>query len=304
MGEFSDWARNTANKIEAKEAQKKAEATNTEAPSPQGSSVEPANSIKWNTDRPSAPDITWDSPPVTENKENGEKEDRRVRLTMKSLSAWNKLFGLSDDANSEDPMDPATDDNTQHIFSASDVIAPLHPEYGVTNGLIFPYTPSINYNYIADWTPYPLTHTNYQTESYNRSYIDSITITGQFTSQDVDEARYSLAAIHFFRTITKMFYGQREGELAGSPPPTLLLSGHGDMMFNKVPVVVKSFIHDLLPDADYVEVETRNGSAWVPTVFNISVTLGVQHNLIKVRREFSISEFASGRLTGKSGGYI
>lgn len=263
------------------------------------------NNIRWNSERliDSTKGIAkglFNSSSPTGSSQTA--NDNRVRLTLKSTEAWNRLFGLSADSGF-DPMEPSYRKTTTDITSQSDILAPLHPEFGLTNGLVFPYTPSINYSYLADWQATPLVHTNYQAETYNRSYIDAITITGQFTAQDVDEAKYSLAAIHFFRTITKMAYGEKDGDFAGTPPPTLLLSGHGEMMFNKIPVVVKSFIHDLLPDADYVDVHTQNGMARVPTIFSISVTLGVQYDLIKVRKEFSLSEFASGKLTGK-GGYI
>lgn len=207
------------------------------------------------------------------------KEDRRVRLKTKSVEAWNTIFG------------------------DSEIVAPLHPVNGKTNGLIFPYTPMINFSYNAMWSPSQMVHTNYQVESYSGSEVTSITVSGDFTAQTAEEARYTVAAIHFLRTVTKMFYGQKEGNLAGTPPPSLLFSGHGSLMFNEIPVIVKSLVHDLTPDTDYVEVVYRTGNIWIPTNLRIIVTLGIQPNLIKVRKDFSLKEYASGSLINK-GGYI
>lgn len=230
-------------------------------------------------------------------------DDRRVRIRPKSLQAWDIIFGQIPERAATGSFRAAQDEG---INTRGHILVPLHPSTGKTNGVVFPYTPTITYSYVAEWNPYTLVHTNYQNEAFARSYPTEITIAGQFTSQNKEEATYSLAAIHFFRTVTKMFYGNQDPR-AGTPPPTLLLSGHGSGMFNDIPVVVKNFTHELLPDADYVEVSFQNGEgiAWVPTVFNIIVTLGVQQNLRKVRDEFKLSSFASGRLMiGRNKGYL
>ena len=53
------------------------------------------------------------------------------------------------------------------------LLAPLK----VTNGVIFPYTPSITTAYKADYAPYDLTHSNYRGYFYKSSYTDQINIT-------------------------------------------------------------------------------------------------------------------------------
>ena len=86
-----------------------------------------------------------------------------------------------------------------------------------TNGVIFPYTPSITTAYKANYSSYDLTHSNYRGYFYQNSYTDAINLTATFTAQSTADASYVLAVIHFFRSVTKMFYGQDAQR--GSPPP-------------------------------------------------------------------------------------
>ena len=65
-----------------------------------------------------------------------------------------------------------------------------------------------------------------------------------------------LAVIHFFRSVTKMFYGQDAER--GAPPPLVYLSGFGPYQFNGHPCVVKSFDYNLPIDVDYVRVQPNN----------------------------------------------
>jgi hypothetical protein len=85
--------------------------------------------------------------------------------------------------------------------------------------------------------------------------VASINITGDFTVQNVDEARYFLAGIYFFRACTKMFYGL-SGDYQGSPPPIVYLDGYGQHYLPHVPCVVTGFSHTMPNDVDYLEVNT------------------------------------------------
>jgi hypothetical protein len=76
----------------------------------------------------------------------------------------------------------------------------------------------------------------------------------QFTAQDTTEANYLLAVIHFFRSATKMFYGQDAQR--GSPPPLCYLSGYGDYQFNEHPVVISQFNYNLPADVNYIRAQT------------------------------------------------
>jgi hypothetical protein len=139
---------------------------------------------------------------------------------------------------------------------ATSILTPLWN----TNGVIFPYTPSISTSYRANYTTYDLTHSNYRGYFYQNSYIDAINIRAKFTAQDTAEANYLLAVIHFFRTVTKMFYGQDAER--GSPPPLTFLSGLGDFQFNMHPCVISSFEYELPDDVDYIraQVTSNNGT--------------------------------------------
>ena len=59
--------------------------------------------------------------------------------------------------------------------------------------------------------------------------------------------------MHFLRAVTKMFFGEDEGYgLKGNPPPILHLSGYGDKMFRKVPVIINTFNVELRAGIDYI----------------------------------------------------
>jgi hypothetical protein len=65
-----------------------------------------------------------------------------------------------------------------------------------------------------------------------------------------------LAAIHFFKSVTKMFYGQDINPRAGTPPPLCYLSGFGSFQFKNHPLVLTSFTYSLPNDVDYIRTET------------------------------------------------
>lgn len=128
------------------------------------------------------------------------------------------------------------------------ILAPL----SATNGVIFPYTPSISVTYAANYDSTDLTHTNYRYQSYKSSAVDAITIGCDFTAQDAYEANYILAVIHFFRSITKMFYGQDPGPVPGTPPPLCYLTGLGAFQFDQHPLLIQNFTYSLPTDVDYI----------------------------------------------------
>jgi len=77
-----------------------------------------------------------------------------------------------------------------------------------------------------------------------------LNIKAQFTAQDTAEAEYLLAVIHFFRSATKMFYGQ--DSLRGAPPPLVFLTGYGEYQFSDHPCVISNFNYNLPSDVDYI----------------------------------------------------
>jgi len=129
------------------------------------------------------------------------------------------------------------------------ILAPLKE----TNGVIFPYTPTISVNYAANYDAASLVHTNYKMFQYSGSSVDSVTIACEFTCQDAFEANYLLAAIHFFRSMTKMFYGQDQNPKAGTPPPLCFMHGMGGYQFANHPLVINSFSYALPSEVDYIK---------------------------------------------------
>lgn len=132
--------------------------------------------------------------------------------------------------------------------SEGDILAPLQ----ATNGVIFPYTPQINVSYRANYDPSDITHSNYRLFFYRNSAVDDIQIIADFTAQDTGEASYVLAVIHFFKSVTKMFYGQDSNPTAGTPPPLCYLTGLGQYQFNNHPLLVTNFQYSLPTDVDYI----------------------------------------------------
>lgn len=128
------------------------------------------------------------------------------------------------------------------------ILAPLQK----TDGVIFPYVPQIQVTYAAHYGAEELTHSNYKIFQYKNSSVDQITINCDFTAQDNDEANYMLAVIHFFRSVTKMFYGQDQIPKPGTPPPLCYLSGMGEFQFDRHPLVISSFNYSLPNDVDYI----------------------------------------------------
>jgi hypothetical protein len=145
----------------------------------------------------------------------------------------------------------------KYLYNATPagVLAPLAANGG-TDGVIFPYTPSITTSYSANYEQYDLIHSNYRGLFYKNSRVGDIQIRGTFTAQNTTEANYLLATIHFFRSVTKMFYGQDAER--GTPPPICLLNGFGGYQFSDHPVVISSFNYTLPNDVDYIRTTNPN----------------------------------------------
>jgi hypothetical protein len=143
--------------------------------------------------------------------------------------------------------------------SSPGILAPL----AATDGVIFPYTPSISVAYSAAYDPTELTHTNYKFFQYKSSSVDSVNLTCDFTAQDTFEANYLLAVIHFFRSVTKMFYGQDQNPKPGTPPPLCYLSGLGSFQFDAHPLAITGFTYSLPNDVDYIRAGSTTTNAGV-----------------------------------------
>ena len=132
------------------------------------------------------------------------------------------------------------------------ILAPL----AVTDGIIFPYTPTIDIQYRAEYNAYSPTHGNYQHYFYKNSSVQTVQLQAEFTAQDTIEAEYLLACIHFLKSASKMFYGQDAQR--GSPPPLLYLSGLGEYQFNESPCAITEFNYNLPNDVNYIRARSRH----------------------------------------------
>lgn len=201
---------------------------------------------------------------------------------------------------------------TANLFypSTNPITGPLYQ----TNGVIFPYTPTVDINHMARWNPTTITHSNYASYFYEGSEIGSITIRGEFTVQNIQEGQYLMAAIHFFRSCTKMFFGQ--SALAGTPPPVVYLDGFGKAYLPNVPCVVQGFSHQMPGDVDYITVPVGvdlalNNTAGqsvnvsgvalrqrLPTSSSLSVTLQPVYSRTNIQNNFTLEKFTRGALIG------
>lgn len=170
-----------------------------------------------------------------------QRKDWRVRLALSPGAQQAKYLYYSD---------------------APGILAPLQ----ATDGVIFPYTPTINVTYGASYSSVVPAHSNYKIFQYESSSVDSISITCDFTAQDTEDANYVLAVIHFFRSVTKMFYGQDEFPKPGTPPPLCYLFGLGEFQFNAHPLAITNFTYNLPADVDYI----RAGALTLPPGSNRS----------------------------------
>lgn len=204
------------------------------------------------------------------------------------------------------------------INAANPVLKPL-AEVGF---VLFPYTPSITMNHSANYDTVNLTHTDYTYPFYQNSPTSTITINATFSAKDPQSAAYVLAVQHFFRSVTKMFYG-KDPE-AGTPPPVLRLDGHGEYQFSSIPVVVTDFAISLPTDVDYISTATSSNAAdtnaWsylanpsstpssstkvtrVPVLQDFSITLMPLYSRKSISRDFGLRDFAAGKLLGVKNG--
>ena len=175
-----------------------------------------------------------------------------------------------------------------------------------TLGFLWPYTPTINTNITVEYATTGLTHSPYQYNNYIRGQAPSLTVSGQFSANTVQEATLLLAIIHFLRSVTKQRFGKSD-YLPGAPPPVCYFTAYGKYMYKDVPVVVQSFNMDLPETVDYVYVpnpyeSSPDDTTGVPTLMTISCSFLVQYRPSDVRRDFNMRAFPQGNLSDQ--GYI
>lgn len=193
-------------------------------------------------------------------------------------------------------------------FSQGPVFAPLRNS---NNSLVFPTTPQILVTHSANYSNIQPTHTNYPYPVYQNSQVEDITITGEFPVENEVDGAYWISAVHFMRSVTKMFYG--DGSAKGAPPPRIALSGYGDFVFNRTPVIVKMFSVDLPAGVDYIKVpfaeaNFQNSAAgtytYVPTLSTLNITVQPVYSRDKTR-QFNLTDYTNGAyINTDNGGFI
>jgi hypothetical protein len=203
------------------------------------------------------------------------------------------------------------------LMANNDLLAPLRD----ARGIFWPLTPAVVIQHSANYNPLSQTHSNYPFQAYQNSQVDSMNIIGEFPVQNQQDAAHWVATVNFLRTVTKMFFG-KEQPLKGNPPPILHLSGYGDHMFQKVPVIINTFNVELRPGIDYISTRQDNvyqstgrqtarelqrqgqvnpnslDQTWAPTLSNISVLVTPVYSRDSIKN-FSLADFARGKLNGK-----
>lgn len=147
-------------------------------------------------------------------------------------------------------------------FTLSPVFKPLKD----AGGLVFPYTPTITTSSKANYQKQSTTHTNFAYHSYSNSEVSSIQITAPMNVEDQEQGLYWLAALHYLRSLTKMFTSENSLN-PGNPPPIIFFNAYGNHVFKNIPVVVTDFGVTLDKDCDYISVSPPQGG--IPEGINL-----------------------------------
>lgn len=235
--------------------------------------------------------------------------DWRVRISL----APNSTYFYNDPNNSL--LSPLITETGTGVNSIAGAIGGIFGSAGTNRvGVVFPYTPQVTVQHIANYSPQRLTHNNYAQYFYDNSEVQAISITGDFTVQNVNEGQYLLATIYFLRSVTKMFFGADKN--AGNPPPLVYLNGYGEYYFPNVPCVVTSFQHIMPGEVDYMDIPEpgatnkgynpqfqnyRLNSTRLPTTSSITLTLQPVYSRVAQGIGFSLNDFAAGALVNAPG---
>jgi hypothetical protein len=233
--------------------------------------------------------------------------DWRVRV---SLAPNSKYFYNDPSNNLLSPLITEFANNTTSLLVQS-INSLFGPSGQARVGVVFPYTPNVTITHTANYSPQKLTHNNYTQYFYDNSEVGPITITGEFTVQNVQEGQYLLATIYFFRSVTKMFFGT--DPLAGNPPPLIYLNGYGEYYLPNVPCIVTSFSHTMPDSVDYMDIPEPGlnynpyvtnpvlNSTRLPTTSTVNLTLQPVYSRLSQSQGFTLNDFARGALINAPG---
>ena len=204
------------------------------------------------------------------------------------------------------------------LLDDNELLAPLQK----SNGVFWPVTPAVIVQNSANYNALAQTHSNYPFQAYQNSQVDTISIVGEFPVQNSDDAKHWIATVKFLRTMSKMAFGKSDEMNKGSPPPIMHLSGYGDHVYDKVPVVINQFSVELRPGIDYISTNQDSGqaaaigvdkfdnyvidenkvedSSWAPTISTVSCMVTPIYSRETIKN-FSLKKFADGSLDTERG---
>lgn len=180
----------------------------------------------------------------------------------------------------------------------------LNKELAELGGIVWPYTPQIQYELKADYSTVTPTHSNFPIHFYQKSSVGNITITGKYTVQNIEEAKVYISTKFLIQALIKMRYGGLTGDPdSGSPPPICRLDAYGDMMLRNVPVAVTQSRIELPDNVDYFTFPGNGiyGPTAVPVISSINVVCIPIYSRGEMQ-DFSVTKFLDYAYQGR--GYI
>jgi len=185
-----------------------------------------------------------------------------------------------------------------------------------SNGVVFPYNPTISEGVNIKYDQIDLTHSNEGYYAYRGTDNVRINISNAtWTCDTFDNAVYALAVLHFFRAYSFMDFGRGK---TGRPPSPMWFHAYGNYAFNNVPVLMEKADWSFPNDIDYVGIPEPNspefqrgylqtnqqstGSyTWLPVKFSVSsISLLVQHSP-RYWINFSLEDYYSGAMLTNRG---
>lgn len=157
---------------------------------------------------------------------------------------------------------------------------------GNLQGIIFPYTPSINYEMSAQYGDLKPLHSNFPINFYQRSTVSDINITGKFTVESQEDSKIYIATQRLLIALTRMKFGLDSD--AGAPPPVCRLDAYGDTFLKNVPVAITAFRIEYTDDVDYYLNKELNTS--VPARSTISVVCKPMYSRNELQN-FSVNNY-------------
>lgn len=197
-------------------------------------------------------------------------------------------------------------------FDMGSLGGPLEP-IKMSGGLVFQYTPTITETIAVKYADSgDLVHTNESYQVYKGTDNRKISLSNvSFTADTEENARYMLAAIHFFRVYTLMDFGKGK---SGKPPSPMWFSAYGKLAFDQIPVLLSGANITWSHEKDYIRVSAsimpglsntssrRAGQADEPTT-NSTPGAGAFSKLIPSLGG-GLGQKSSGAGGGTSGDYV